>query len=265
MEWDFSANQEIDDETLGKAPESYRGAYVKDEATGKHKIADTFRPFVDAIVGLGGALKGERNVTKDLKGRKDASEQVKALLGFDTLEEAKARFDEMNTTITTASKVDPAKIKADIQKTYDGQIAEKDKQLDAMKGTLDKYMVQSAAVGAIAAAKGNAKLLMPLVREQVELVADGDEWVVRVKDGQGDYRGNGKGGFMTVEELVAEMRASKDLGLAFESDSLGGTQTQTGQRPGQQAQRQVHRQQAREDMSATDRIQAGLQQRRRGR
>lgn len=261
MEWDFSTNQEVDEDTLAKAPEGYRGAYAKGD-DGKYRISDTHRPFVDAIVGLGGALKNERNASKTLKGQKDASAVIKEQLGFETIEEAKARLEELTTQVATASKVDPAKIKADIEKTFNAQAAEKDKQIEAMQGTLNKYMVESAAVSALAAAKGNSKLLMPIIREQVELVADGDEYVVRVKDGAGDYRGNGKGGFMSVEELVAEMRGSKDYSAAFESDAGGGTQTNTGNRPGQQQRQQMQRQSNRDDMSATDRIQAGLQARR---
>lgn len=261
MEWDFAANQEVDEETLGKAPEGYRGAYVKDDATGKFKIGDTHRPFVDAIVGLGGALKSERNNSKTLKGQKDIGAALKESLGFETLEEAKTRFEEMNATITSQSKVDPAKIKADIEKTFNAAIGEKDKELEGMRSTLSKYMVESAAIGALANAKGNSKLLLPIVREQVELVKDGEEYVVRVKDGQGDYRGNGKGGFMSIEELVLEMKGTKDYAAAFESDVMGGTH-QGGQRPGVQQRQQMQRQTNREDMSATDRIQAGLQARR---
>lgn len=264
MEWDFSTNQEIDEETLGKAPEGYRGAYAKGD-DGKYRISDTHKPFVDAIVGLGGALKNERNTSKTLKGQKDASAIIKETFGLDTVEEVKAKLDELSGQVATASKVDPAKIKADIEKTFNVALDAEKAKNTAMKSTLNRYMVEAAAVGALSAAKGNAKLLMPIIREHVELVEDGDEYVVRVKDGQGDYRGNGKGGFMSVEELVAEMRASKDYGAAFESDNGGGTQTQTGQRPGQQQQRQMQRQQGREDMSSGDKIAQGLAARRRGR
>lgn len=260
-DWDFSANQEVDEETLGKAPEGYRGAYAKDEATGKYKIADTHRPFVDAITGLGTALKAERNVSRDLKGRKDIAAVVKETFGFETVEEAKAKWDEMSQTIATNGKVDPAKIKADIEKTFN---AEKQGLLDenqGMQNTLRKYMVEAAAATALGAAKGNSKLLMPIVREAVDLVKDGDDWVVRVKDGQGDYRGNGKGGFMTVEDFVNELKGSKEYGVAFESDMQGGGGDRS-QRPGQGQRQQHDRQQNNDNMSATDRISRGLANRR---
>lgn len=261
MDWDFSTNQEVDEETLGKAPEGYRSAYEKGD-DGKYKIADAYRPYVDAITGLGSALKSERGVSKTLKGQKDAAALIKEQLGFDTLEEAKAKLDELNGQVATASKVDPAKIKADIEKTFNGQMAEKDQQLVKMQGTLSKYMVESAAIGALAAAKGNSKLLMPLVREQVELVEDGGEYVVRVKDGQGDYRGDGRGGFLTIEGLVAEMQQSKDYAAAFESDQQGGTPP--SRQPGQQQQRQLQRGADTKDMTAAQRIERGLEARRRG-
>lgn len=263
MEWDFSANQEIDEETLAKAPEGYRGAYAKGD-DGKYRVADTHKPFVDAIVGLGSALKGERNVTKTLKGQKDATALIKEHLGFETVEEAKARLDELTASVASASKIDPAKIKADIEKTFDVERQQLLSNNKTMEATLNRYMVQSAAVSALAAAKGNEKLLLPIIKEQVELVKDGDDYVVRVKDGQGDYRGNGKGGFMSVEELVAEMRGSSDFAMAFESDAKGGSDTRD-QRPGQQQRNGIQRQQNRDQMTANDRIQAGLAARRRGR
>lgn len=259
MDWDFNSNAEIDETTLGTAPEGFRGAYVKGD-DGKYRIADTHRPFVEAISGLGNALRNERNASKTLKGQKDASAQVKEALGFDTLDEAKARFDELSQAVATSSKVDPAKIKADIEKTFNTEREQLKADNTAMQSTLSKYMVESAAIGALATAKGNAKLLMPIVREQVELVKDGDEYVVRVKDGAGDYRGNGKGGFLSVEELVAEMKGAKDYAAAFESDLQGGTGP--GQRPGVMQRQQVQRDQNREDMSSTDRIAAGLAARR---
>lgn len=264
MEWDFTANQEIDETVLGTAPEGYRGAYAKDEATGKFKIADAYRPFVDAITGLGGALKNERKVAGELKGKKDVNAVLQEALGFDSVETAKARFDELTNQVATASKVDPAKIKADIEKGFNVQIADKDKELDSMRGTLKTYLVDNSAVTALAAAKGNSKLMLPLIREQVDVVKDGDNgYVVRVKDGQGDYRGNGKGGFMTVEDLVNEMKASKDYAGAFESDQQRGTGQQNPGRPGPVARTGLANN-GNDNRNATSRIADGLAARRGG-
>jgi hypothetical protein len=262
MEWDFTANQEIDEAALGTAPEGYRGAYAKDDATGKYKIADAYRPFVDAITGLGGALKNERRTSGELKSQKDINTVLQEALGFDSIDTAKAKFEELNNQVLTASKVDPAKIQADIEKRFNGQMAEKDKELDGMRGTLKTYLVDNSAVTALAAAKGNSKLLLPLIREQVDVVKDGENgYVVRVKDGQGDYRGNGKGGFMSVEELVNEMKASKDYAGAFESENPRGTGPTNQQRPGPVVRNGLANNQGEQRNSAT-RIADGLAARR---
>ena len=258
MEWDFAANQSIDEDTLAKAPEGYRAAYAKGD-DGKYVISDAYKPFVETITGLGGALKNERNVSKTLKGQKDAVAVIKETFGFDTVEEAKAKFDELSQTVAQNGKVDPAKIKADIEKTFDVERKGLKAENDTMRGTLERYLVDNASISALAEAKGSAKLLGPVIKQMVELVKDGDEYVVRVKDGQGDYRGDGKGGFMTVAGLVAEMKQDKDYALAFESEAPAGSGKPSGQqRPSSPRPGPMNR----DDMSPMDLINAGLQQKR---
>ena len=263
MDFDFSANQTIDnDEALANVPETYRGAYAKG-ADGKYAIADTHKPFVDTIVGLRGALSNERKSSKELKGQKDAVAVIKETFGFDTIEEAKAKYDELNKAVAEGAKVDPAKIKADIQASFDKVIATKDGELKGMTATLEKYLVKGAAATAIAAEKGNAVLLEPHISRLTKVVKDGDEYVVRVLDAAGDYRGDGKGGFMGVEDLVKELKADKTFAGAFESDALGGAEDRQGRRPSD-AQRQ-QRSTSTEDMSGTDMIAKGLEAQRRQR
>lgn len=260
MDWDFSANQTIEtDEGLQAVPETYRGAYEKG-ADGKYGIAASAKPFVDTIVGLRGALNNERKSTKELKGAKDVGAVIKESFGFETVEEAKAKFDELTKAVAEGSKVDPAKIKADIQASFDKVAAEKDAKVSKMQGTLERYLVKGAAASAIAAEKGNAVLLEPHVARMTKVVEDGDEYVVRVLDAQGDYRGDGKGGFMGVEDLVKELKADKTFAGAFESDTLGGAEDRQGRRPPTDTRRQT---QSREDMSPTDMLTKGLEARRR--
>ncbi|MNV90886.1 hypothetical protein D3C71_1853110 [compost metagenome] len=93
-------------------------------------------------------------------------------------------------------------------------------------------------------------------------MADGDEYVVRVLDAAGDYRGDGKGGFMGVADLVRELKGSKDYGVAFESEAPSGG-GKGNPPPSRQVQQQQVRQQERESMTGTDKIAAGLRARRR--
>lgn len=262
MEFDFSKNETVD--SLDTVPEQFRGVYSEGQDK-KFTLNPTFKGIATAIDGLNGALRNERKSTTALKGQKDVAAVIKETFGLDTVEEVKAKIDELTGQVAEKSKVDPAKIKADIEKAFstkeDGYKADKAK----MQATLDKYLVDSAGLSALAGAKGNAKLLMPIIKSQAVVVPEGDEYVVRIKDPAGDYRGNGAGGFMTVEDLVKELKASSDYGVAFESDALSGGGKPTGQ---QQQQRQTQQRQAAKDdgdKTPAQMIAAGLQARRNGR
>lgn len=261
MEFDFSANGTVDN--LDKVPEQFRPVY-SEGTDKKFTINPTMKGIVDAITGLNGALKNERKTTTMLKGQKDASAVVKEVLGFDTVEEAKAKIDELTGIVAEKSKVDPAKIKADIEKAFgvkeEGYKADKAK----MQATLDHYLVDSAGLAALAEAKGNAKLLMPIIKSQAVVVPDGDEYVVRIKDSSGDYRGNGAGGFMTVADLVKELKSSTDYGVAFQSDAPSGggkPNGQTTQQTRQTSQRSTQPQSG-GDKSPAQMIADGLAKRR---
>lgn len=261
MEFDFSTNGTVD--SLDKVPEQFRPVYTEG-ADKKFTINPTMKGIVDAITGLNGALKNERKTTTTLKGQKDVAAAVKEVLGFETLEEAKAKIDELSTQIAEKSKVDPAKIKADIEKAFDVERQGLKGANAKMQGTLEKYLIDAAATGALAEAKGNVKLLLPIIKQQTAVVADGEDYVVRIKDASGDYRGNGAGGFMTVADLVKELKASSDYGVAFASDAPNGGGKPTGQST-QQSRQTSQRQTSQENGEKTPQqlISDGLAARRR--
>lgn len=262
MEFDFAANGTVD--TIDKVPEQFRPVYSEDPTTKKFVVNPTMKGIVDALTGLNGALKNERKSTATLKGQKDVAAVVKETFGLDTVEEVKAKIDELTTQVAEKSKVDPAKIKADIEKAFgvkeEGYKADKAK----MQATLDKYLVDSAGLAALVEAKGNTKLLMPIIKSQAVVVPDGEEYVVRIKDPAGDYRGNGAGGFMTVADLVKELKGSADYGVAFASDAPAGGGKPNGQQTNQQRQTQ-QRQVETGEKTPQQLISDGLRARRQGR
>lgn len=262
MEFDFSKNETVD--SIDKVPEQFRGIYAQGQ-DGKFAINSQFKGIATAIDGLNGALRNERKSTTALKGQKDVAAVVKEVFGLETVDEVKAKIDELTAQVTEKSKVDPAKIKADIEKAFN---VERDGLKGAnakMQASLERHMIDAAATSALAEAKGNVKLLLPIIKQHAAVVADGEEYVVRIKDGAGDYRGNGAGGFMTVAELVKELKGSSDYGVAFASDAPSGGGKPTG---GQQQQsRQTSQRQSQGDVQKTpaQMIADGLAKRRQGR
>lgn len=264
-DFDFATSSTVD--SLDSVPEQFRSVF--EEKDGKFTVGESHKGIVEAVTGLGKALKNERAQHGDLKKAKDVSAAVKEALGelgIETLEQAKAKIGELTTTLAEKGKVDPAKIRQEIEQTF---AAEKQTLLgknEKMRGTLDRYLVKAEANAQLNAHKGNAKLLMPVISAQTKVVEDGEDFVVRVLDADGSYRGDGKGGFMTVADLVAELKASADYKVAFASDALGGGgEKNRTQQPSRQTQQREQRRSDNEVKSPQDLISAGLKARRQGR
>jgi hypothetical protein len=257
MEFSFAANQTLD--TLEGVPDSFQGAYEKN-GEGKFVVKADVLALTTAFDGVSTALTKERGVTKTLRTQKDAAAQVKEVLGFDTLEAAKTKFDELTTQVASKANVDPAKIRSEIEATFQTEREGFKTELSAMESTLSSHLVGNVAKSALSAHKGNELFLMPHIEKAAKVVKDDTtgDYVVRVVDGDGQYRGDGKGGFMGVDDLVVELKKNKAFAGAFESEANGGGHRQNGQPAPRGAQQQQRQRQEREGRSSTDKIASGI-------
>jgi hypothetical protein len=256
MDFDFATAETVDD--LATVPENFRGAY--EEKDGKYVLSDAARPLATAIAGLSKALKGERTLTGELRKKPDATSVLRDVFGEDLdLDTAKDKIQGYVATIAERTKVDPAKIRGEIEATFSTERKGFETRLAGMQNTLSSYLVQKEAATAIAGAKGNATLLMPHVAGRAKVVEENGEYVVRVLDADGQYRGDGQGGFMGVAELVAEMKTKPEFGGAFESDKSGGSQQQQRNTPpGPAAQQRQQQRDGQANKSSSDKIASGL-------
>jgi hypothetical protein len=254
MEFDFSQNQVVED--LNKVPEQFRGAFIEnpEKEAGGFVINPQVKPLAEAISGLNTALAKAR---KDAKVKGITPEQLLEPLGFSSIEEVQQSIATLKEQVEKAGdgKINLDKMKADMKRGFDEQLANKDKELNGMSASLQRYLVEKEAVNAITQAKGVSDLLLPHIRSQTKVVRDGEEFVVRVIDSDGEFRGDGKGGFMGIKDLVAELKSSPTFGRAFESEAPRGGGTPPRQGPTQFQQRQP------KDMSPTEKIAAGLTKR----
>lgn len=242
MEFDFVANAAVD--SLDTVPEVYRGLYVQKD--GKHVISDVSKGIVEAYTGTTKALKDSTGKNKGLSDEnakrrlalKAVEEYAKeiGLEGDDIATVLKAHIADLTDKVKGGAelKINLDKIKDQHTKNLNEALGNKDKDIAGMQTSLSKYLVDREAAVAIAEAKGSPTLLLPHVRSKVKVVRDGEDddgtpkYVARVLDAQGDFRSNGKGGFMSVKELVAELKADPEFARTFESEVKGGN----GLKPG---------------------------------
>ncbi len=238
MEFDFVANATVD--SLDAVPENYRGLYA--EKDGKFAITDVAKGIVEAYTGVNTALKTAEGVKKTANN--EAAERRVALKAWDELTEGLGVEDKsaaglqahIAELVAKAKNGEEVKINLDkINKDAERRIGEvtvaKDKEIAAKDSALVRFLVDQAATQALAEVNGSVALLLPHVKAQTKVIQDGDDYVVRVVDTAGDVRPNGKGGFMSVKDVVVEMKESVEFGRAFESDGRTGSgapvQTQT--------------------------------------
>lgn len=236
-------NFETELENLNNVPAEFHGFYKKEGDVFK---LDAENPIVSGavkgIMGLNKALKAARNDAKSAKGK---AVDISALSEFgQTPEEIKAAFETKISELQDAAnsgdkkaRLDLDKIKKEFAEQKAKELAERDTANQSLRTQLYDMLVVNEANSAITASKGNPKLLMPFIKQQVKVQEEDGKQVVVVVDDEGSIRMNGATQLpMTVSELIADMKSQKDFAAAFESEmkSGGGTATPARNTPGRQ-------------------------------
>jgi hypothetical protein len=264
-------NFETDLDTLDAVPAEYQPAYAK-AADGKFKIQDSFKPFVAAIVGTNASLGKTTNDLK--KSNKEAADRRAMLKHFEDLatsmgieyndekplqDALKGYMDDLATKAKNGGevKVDLEKIKKDYEKKHGELSAASQQTIVKMQKTLERYLVGQNITAALAKQKGSIELLEPVIAKNVKVLQEGDDYVVRVVDTEGNARSDGKGGWLSIEDFVGELKRQPVYARAFESDAAGGSGSRaTGTARAAAAQNVAA--QPREGMTANQKIAQGL-------
>lgn len=261
MDFEFGKAPKV--AAIDAVPEQFRPLYQ--QADDGYVLNESFQGLGNAIDGLNRSLKAaRRDADTANRSRPDMTQYaaIGQMLGIEGDDAASA--EAIRTAVETAlqqskdGKVNWDKMKRDLEVGFNAKLQTKDGELQTMGKSLQKYLVTTAAVQAIAAHKGVPDLLLPHIQARTKVIKDTDDYVVRVVDEAGDPRGNAAGGFMSVDDLVKELKAHATFGRAFESEALSGN----GTKPGNGGQKLQVRQPA---ISPVDKIRAGLDQRQRQR
>jgi hypothetical protein len=193
--------------------------------------------------GAGFILKSEAKESVDTSGLKSALEKERALRkeATKTLDEfrklgespeaASTIMEDLRQQANKAAGVDQRtldKAKAEIEAAYKAKEATWTAQVQHMESSLADFMVSGEAEREIAAQNGNSLLLMPHVKSQVKVLKDGDKYVARVLDKDGDPRINGRGEPMRIADLIGEMKSHESFGAAFKVEPKAGSGKQPG-------------------------------------
>jgi hypothetical protein len=219
----FDFEQSFDNHEM--IPEEFRGLYQENEDKTAVELNPTLAKKLD-VSGLTSALDKERKANaahnRNLKewtnigeNPADVSTKIKEL------EELSQKDKE--------GKVNWDKLRIDLEKSHKSALDAKDEEGKKKDKSLARYLINAEATAAISELKGSSTLLLPHVKNSVKVIEEGDGYVVRVVDEQGDARGNKTGGFMNVRELVQEMKTDAQFLRAFDGETKQGGGTPPGQ------------------------------------
>ncbi|PHR58805.1 MAG: hypothetical protein COA47_10390 [Robiginitomaculum sp.] len=251
----FEYPNEVTD--LELVPDNSKSLYVANEDSTAFVLDADLAGRLDTSK-LKNALNKERNQNREgaatLEGWRG--------LGYETVADAQTAFEEMKNAVASGEKgsVDFDKWRLDNEAKTNKLLSAKDEEVNQANNTVREYLIDNAATGILADKQqglaGSADLIMPHVRAQTEAVkGDDGKYVVRVKDleNPGHYRSNGDGGFMSVKELLVEMKASPGLSRAFDAEVKKGLETVTPNLGGMRTQKG--------GMTPNQKISAGLRKR----
>ncbi len=208
--------------SLETVAENLRPLYMAD--------GDKFKLQVKGIEdtsGLKSALQKERAA------REAKEKQVKAWEKFgkspdeiEALLDAQHKLDEEK----AAKAGEWDKLKLQMNQKHAEEIKARDDLLQNERKANHRYLIDSQATAAIAAARGVPDLLLPHVQRHVRVVQQNGENIVQVVNAAGDPRVNGKGDALSIADLVTEMKQSEIYGRAFDGSgqSGGGTPPANG-------------------------------------
>ncbi len=254
-------------DTLDSVAEEYRPAYAQN-SEGKFALKPEFKPFATAITGLNTTLETTsnhlKNSNKEAADRRVILKQFEDLLSATgvTVEDGKSQTEalklHLDDLVAKAKnggelRVNMEAIRKDFEKKNKELQDLADGKITKMTTSLEKYLVGQQANAALAKAKGSTELLLPIIRSQVKVVQEGEDYVTRVVDKDGNVRTDGKGGFLDIEGLVSEMKTQTSYARAFESEASGGSGARA-----QTKQQQTRAVTDRDKMTPNEKIAAGL-------
>lgn len=237
--FDFEKNLTVDD--LNTVPEQFRGLYEKGQ-DGKFTVTAAAKPLVEAYVGQVKTVAATSKKAKDF-GDENAKRRADAKAVEDFVKSLGVEFEEGKLTDALKAHVDALvsktkdgeavkinmdKIKAEADKRINEAVAAANANTAKMEQTLARYLIDNEAMAAITASKGSVELLLPHVKNHAKVVKDGDNYVVRIVDAQGDAVPGQAGGFQGVTDFVKSMKTNPTFARAFDSEAAGGG----GQKPG---------------------------------
>jgi len=216
-------------ESLESLPEEFHEDYEEKDGKFHLKLLNGLvsADKVEDVSGLKSALAKEReNASNSSKKLRALEEQFSGidLEEYNRLKELEKTEAEKN----AEKKGEWDKLKLQMTEAHNEELGKRTERENKLLSVLERKTIDAEAISALNELEGNVQLLLPHVKNHVKMVEEDGTFVARVVDDQGNPRVNGEGNFLTVKELVSEMRDQDTYAGAFKVGAKSGTGTPPG-------------------------------------
>lgn len=224
MTFIFGQNETVT--SLDSVDENLRPFYTANEAEDGFVIKPDMVEVSKAWDGINTANVAIRKENKGLSGKKV---DLSGLSEYGTtpteiLESFTGQKKELSDALDKKEgHVNPEKIRVEMKKAHTVELDVANKRAESYKTQLYDTLVTNVAMTAISEHKGNEKLLLGFVTKQVEMKDIDGKLEPHVIDEDGDRKMGGAGSYMTVAELVKNMKGDKTFAALFDAEVKGGS------------------------------------------
>lgn len=166
---------------------------------------------------------------KKLKGELDLIKETYDFNELETLKESLKKAQQEKMTVEERLALHEkdlisgfTKERESLQSKFSEETNSLKTELERKDKALRKNLVDAVLSREIANANGIPELLMPILRDKIGIVEDGEEYSARVFEGKTQRIGDSKGNPMTIAQLVEEYKANPIYGVAFKASGATG-------------------------------------------
>jgi hypothetical protein len=203
-------------ENLDDVPEPQRALYK--EAEGGFRLDVEGVEFPDDVRALRSALERERADNKSLKRKLATMPEDFDPEKWASMTEAQRKAEEES----AKDKGQWESYKAQLTDNFAKELKRRDEKLTTRERKIRELLVTVRATTELAELGASARLLMPHIEALTEVTEEDGDWKVYVLGDDGKRRVGKAGDPMSIKELVAEMRESKEYAPAFPSSGASG-------------------------------------------
>lgn len=116
-----------------------------------------------------------------------------------------------------------AKQRKELERSYQSQLEKANEERKQLERTLENTVLLQQAESAVLKEKGVPALVLDEIKRRTKVIKDGDRFVTRVVDENGEIDFNNRGEYKGMDDLIQDLKSHEIFGRAFDAPAKSGS------------------------------------------